>query len=86
LEVGKKMSKDKEQEARTKLCHLSITQFKEDMREWLDNKSIQIIKEYDTDQPSILIAFDEKIWDVLYKKLISVDIVDIIDHIIPKGT
>lgn len=84
LEVDKKMNKAKEQEARTKLCRTSINQFKKDMKEWLDNKSIQITKEYDTAEPSALIIFDEKVWDELYKKLISIDVVDVIDNIIPK--
>lgn len=81
---GKKVSKAKEQEMRAELCQKSIKQFKKDMKEWLDNKSIKITKEYDIDEPSVLIVFDEKVWDPLYKKLISVDIVDIIDNVIPK--
>jgi hypothetical protein len=84
LEVDKKMSKAKEQEARTKLCRVSINQFKKDIKEWLDNKSIQITKEYDTAEPSVLISFDEKILCEVVDKLRKVDIVNIIDSIIPK--
>jgi hypothetical protein len=83
---GKKVSKTKEQEMRTELCQKSIKQFKKDMKEWLDNKSIKIIKEYDIDEPSVIIQFEDEKLDELYKKLISVDIVDIIDSIIPKET
>ncbi len=83
---GKKVSKTKEQEMRTELCQKSIKQFKKDMKEWLDNKSIKITKEYDIDEPSIIIQFEDEKLDELYKKLVSVDIVDIIDSIIPKET
>jgi hypothetical protein len=84
LEVDKKTSKVKEQEARTKLCRTSIAQFKTEMKEWLDNKSIQITKVYDTDEPSVVILFDEKIWETLYKKLCAVDVVETIDNTLPK--
>jgi hypothetical protein len=84
LEVDKKMTKAKEQEARAKLCRKSIAQFKKDMQEWLDNKSIQITKEYDQTEPSVIIAFDEKILCQVVDQLRKVDIVEIIDSIIPK--
>lgn len=86
LEVEKKMSKTKVQEARTKLCRQSIAQFRKEMKEWLDKKSIQITKEYDTTEPSVIIVFDEKVWEALYKQLVSVEIVDVIDSIIPEDT
>lgn len=84
LEVTKKMGKAKEQEARTKLCQDSIKQFKKDMKDWITDKSIKITKEYDTSEPAVLIEFQDEKWCDLYKKLTSVNIVDIIDSIIPK--
>lgn len=80
---GKKVSKAKEQEMRTELCQKSIKCFKKEMKDWLDNKSVKITKEYDTEEPSVIIQFEDEKLDDLYKKLISVDIVDIIDAIIP---
>src|SRR5579864_6864104 len=83
--TNKKVSKVKEQELRAALCQDSIKQFKKDMKDWLDNKSVKITKEYAEDEPQVIIQFDDKLRDAMYDKLRSVDIVLSIDSILPVG-
>jgi len=80
---GKKINKAKEQEMRAELYQKSIKQFKKDMKEWIDNKFIKITREFDITKSAVLIQFDDDKWCDLYNKLVSVDIVDIIDVVQP---
>lgn len=88
---GKKVLKAQEQELRAKLCRDSIVQFKKEMKDWITDKSIRITKEYtifeeEKTSPSLIIEFQEERWELLYKKLISLSITDVIDTFLPKDT
>lgn len=84
LDVDKKTSKAKEQEMRTALCQKAIKQFKSDMKKWLDDRTIRITKEYDLDEPKVIIEFADGLCQDIYEVLIKVDIVQTIDSILPK--
>lgn len=83
--TGKKINKAKEQEMRTQLCNDSIKQFKKEMKDWLDNKSIKITKEYAESEPQAIIEFEVKVMDEVYVALRASEIVDIIDSFLPIG-
>ena len=78
---GKKIKKEEEEKLRLKLCQDSLKEFNKEMREFLLDKTIKIVKDYAPD-PKVLIEFDEKKLDLVLDKLRAVDIVDIIDSII----
>ena len=82
---SKKISKAKEQEMRTQLCNDSIKQFKKELKDWIDNKSIQITKEYVYLEPQVIIEFGNKIFDEVYHTLCALEIVETIDSILPVG-
>lgn len=78
---GKKVKKEEEERLRLELCQNSLKEFNKEMREFLLDKTVKIIKDY-APEPQVLIEFDEKKLDLVIDKLRSVDIVDIIDSII----
>lgn len=82
---GKKVLKVDAQKMHEELSLNSIKEFKTQMKEWIDNKSIKILHEWSSSDPQVLIQFDEKKLDEVIKKLVSVDIVDVIDSIMPPG-
>lgn len=82
---GKRVLKADAQKMHEELCLNSITEFRIQMKEWIDNKSIKILQEWSSSDPQVLIQFDEKKLDDLLPKLVSVNIVDVIDSIMPPG-
>lgn len=84
LEVDKKMSKAEENKFREQLCKNSVKEFKKEMKSWIDDKSLKILKDL-TPEPQVIIECEEDKWEQLYVKLCAVDIVETIDSILPKG-
>jgi hypothetical protein len=88
LELGtgkKKIGKEEEQRLRDAIRAKAIEQFKQDIKQRLDDGSIQIIKEY-VAEPWITIEFEDAIcWDVI-DLLRTIDIVSLIDSILPKNS
>lgn len=79
----KKISKADEQKLRNDVIIKTIEKFKLLIKEWIDDKSIQIIKEYAT-EPWVVIEFDDEIVSDVYNLIRTMDIVDVIDSILPK--
>lgn len=78
---GKKVKKEEEDKLRLELCQTSIKEFKKEMKTWLDDKTVKIVKDY-APEPQVLIEFDEKKLDPVLDALRAADIVDIIDSIV----
>jgi hypothetical protein len=82
---GKKTLKADVQKMHQQLCDNSLREFKLEMQSWIKDKSIKVLKEFSDPDPQVLIQFDEKRLEEVMQKLISIQLVDIIDSIIPSG-
>lgn len=65
------------------ICKNSVKEFRDGIKELIANKSVKIIREYDI-VAQVIIEFDEKNIDVVYKQLRSLNIVETIDTHLPK--
>lgn len=75
---GKVMSKVEEAEMRHKLYDKAVKEFKREMKDLLDSKIIKIIKE-NFSVSSINIEYSNSDKDIIYPRLLSATIVEVID-------
>lgn len=73
---GKVITKVEEAEMRRKLYDKAVKEFKKEMKDLLDSKTIKILKE-NFPSPSINIEYSDK--DIVYPRLLSAAIVEVID-------
>jgi hypothetical protein len=80
----KKITQAEVQKLHDALCAKAIKEFKQAVKEWLADKTIQIVKEY-VSNAWVIIQFKEEARQQVYDKFRTIDVVDVMDTILPKN-